>query len=440
MRNIVSKLKIEGVAQGSIFEEMDIKRGDYILSINGMPVADIMDYRYLQADETLLVEIEKPDGEIWELEIDKDFEEDLGLVFDENMIETRTCKNNCIFCFIDQMPPGMRDTLYVKDDDERLSFLLGNYITLTNLTEEEKERIVRYRIMPINISIHTTNPELRQKMLKNRFAGSIMESLNYFAHNGIGMNGQIVLCPGYNDDDELKKTLADLITLYPQMVSVSIVPVGLSKYREGLTPLEKFDTIGAENTLDIIQNFQKQMRDTYGTNFVYASDEFFLLANKALPNSDYYDGFPQIENGVGMITDFRESLDDALNVWTLERKVFSKEKRIGIITGCLAETFMRDCADRVAKTLGGAEIQVYGITNHFFGEDITISGLVTGADIKAQVPVGMDRYLIPENMVRSGTNDLLDDITVAELEETLGGEIYVIPLEGHAFLEAVQQK
>ncbi|MEG0309980.1 MAG: DUF512 domain-containing protein, partial [Eubacterium sp.] len=307
----MNKFKIQGVARGSIFEEMKIEKGDVLLSINQTAVADFMDYRYLIADENLLVEIEKQNGEIWELEIEKEFEEDLGVEFTENMIETRTCKNNCIFCFIDQMPPGMRETLYVKDDDERLSFLMGNYITLTNLTEEEIERIIRYRIMPINISIHTTNSELRCKMLNNRFAGTIMASLKHFAETGIEMNGQIVLCPGYNDGEELKRTISDLMCLYPQLISVSVVPVGISKYREGLIKLDKFDQKGAKKTLEIIEVAQKKMQVMNGTHFIYASDEFFLLAGKPLPEGSYYDGFPQIENGVGMMTDFKETLEEA---------------------------------------------------------------------------------------------------------------------------------
>ncbi|MEG0379386.1 MAG: DUF512 domain-containing protein, partial [Eubacterium sp.] len=274
----MSKLIIERVAPSSIFEEMEIEAGDVLLSINHTPVDDFMDYRYLIADEELLVEIEKPDGEVWELEIEKEFEEDLGLEFTENMLETRTCKNNCVFCFIDQMPPGMRETLYVKDDDERLSFLMGNYVTLTNLSDYEVERIIRYRIMPINISIHTTDPELRCRMLNNRFAGTIMESLNRFAASDIEMNGQIVLCPGYNDGEALKRTVQDLMTLYPKLISVSVVPVGLSKYREGLEKLEKFDAQGARETLAIISEAQEKMQKTYGSHFIYASDEFYLLA------------------------------------------------------------------------------------------------------------------------------------------------------------------
>ena len=356
-------------------------------------------------------------------------------MFDENMLETRTCKNNCVFCFIDQMPPGMRETLYVKDDDERLSFLLGNYVTLTNLTEAEMERIVRYRIMPINISVHTTNPELRCAMLHNRFAGSIMESLRYFADNGIGMNGQIVLCPGYNDGHELKRTLKDLIAFYPQMASVSVVPVGLSKYREGLAKLHKFDAEGARETLDIIRDIQAQMRSQYGTNFVYASDEFFLLAGEALPDSAYYDGFPQIENGVGMMTDFKESLEAALSEARAIRRNDVPQK-VGIITGRLAADFMRDCAGKVHPVCG-AEPAVYPVVNDFFGEDITVSGLVTGQDIIRQVPKGADRYLIPENMVRSHTHDLLDDLTTEEIEKALQAEVRIVPVDGAAFLEAM---
>lgn len=432
----MGKFKIEGVAPGSIFEELEIEKGDTLLTINGMPVADIMDYRYLQADEQLMIEIEKPGGEIWELDVEKDFEEDLGLVFDENMLETRTCKNNCVFCFIDQMPPGMRETLYVKDDDERLSFLLGNYVTLTNLTEAEMERIVRYRIMPINISVHTTNPELRCAMLHNRFAGSIVESLRYFADNGIGMNGQIVLCPGYNDGDELSRTLNDLMGFYPQMASVSVVPVGLSKYREGLAKLDKFDAEGARETLSIIGGIQAQMRSQYGTNFVYASDEFFLLAGEALPDSSYYDGFPQIENGVGMMTDFKEGLDAALSEACAVRGN-GVPRRVGIITGRLAADFMRDCAQK-ASAVCGSELSVYPVTNDFFGEDITVSGLITGADIIRQVPPGADRYLIPENMVRSHTHDLLDDVTTEDIEKALQAEVRIVPVDGAAFLEAMK--
>ena len=435
----MSKFLIESIAPDSIFEEMEIESGDFLLSINGQPVSDFMDYRYLIADENLLVEVEKADGEIWELEIEKEFDEDPGLIFSEDAIVTRTCKNKCIFCFIDQMPPGMRETLYVKDDDERLSFLLGNYITLTNLTEKERERIIRYRIMPINISVHTTNPELRCTMLNNRFAGTIMEDLRTFAENQIEMNGQIVLCPGYNDGDELVKTLEDLSGLYPAMRSVSVVPVGLSKYRDGLCHLEKFDREGAKRTIEIIEAVQHKMHEAHGTNFVYASDEFFLCAEKPLPNSHYYDGFPQIENGVGMMTDFRDTLCEALKAFQPKTE---ERVTIGLITGRLAEDFMQDCCRLVTEKYPQFNFKVLPVSNYFFGTDITVSGLLTGTDIIEQITPDpkISFYMLPENTVRQGTEILLDDITLETLENKLQKKIQIVPVDGNAFLDYLNLK
>ena len=435
----MSKFLIEAIAPGSIFEEMEIEAGDFLLSVNGQPVSDFMDYRYLIVDENLLVEVEKADGEIWELEIEKEFDEDLGLVFSENAIETRTCKNKCIFCFIDQMPPGMRKTLYVKDDDERLSFLLGNYVTLTNLTPAERERIVRYRIMPINISVHTTNPALRCRMLNNRFAGTILEDLRFFAENHIAMNGQIVLCPGYNDGQELVRTLSDLTAFYPDMASVSVVPVGLSRYREGLCPLKKFDVAGAEETIKIIEAVQQKMQAEHGTNFVYPSDEFFLCAGRPLPESDYYDGFPQIENGVGMMTDFRDSLARALEEAAGKTAM---HQRIGVITGCLAADFMRDCCNAISAQFPALSFEVLPVTNNFFGTDITVSGLLTGQDIMDQLKENseIDRYLLPENSVRRDTEILLDDVTLEDLSVHLQQEISIVAVEGAAFLNHLNLK
>ncbi|MDO4288584.1 MAG: DUF512 domain-containing protein [Eubacterium sp.] len=435
----MSKFLIESVAPGSIFEEMEIEAGDFLLSINGQEVSDFMDYRYLIADEYLKVEVEKADGEIWELDIEKDFDEDPGVAFSTEAIETRTCKNKCIFCFIDQMPPGMRETLYVKDDDERLSFLLGNYVTLTNLTQQERERIVRYRIMPINISVHTTNPELRCKMLHNRFAGTILEDLRYFADNHIDMNGQIVLCPGYNDGRELERTLNDLMAFYPAMGSVSVVPVGLSKYREGLCPLEKFDQAGARRTIEIITAVQEKMAAQHGTRFVYPSDEFFLCAGIPLPKSDYYDGFPQIENGVGMMTDFKDSLREAL-VEHREKK--ADPQKIGVITGCLASAFMEECCAEIEKAFPQLSFEVMPVVNNFFGRDITVSGLMTGTDIMAQIAPdpAVDLYLLPENAVRRDTEILLDDVTLEDLKDKLKQEIRIVPTEGGALLDHLNLK
>ncbi len=274
----MKKFIINGVKNDSILSEMEVEAGDILLSINGMPVTDILDYRYLIADDTLAVEIEKPDGEIWELDIEKEYEEDLGVTFPEAMIGTKTCKNNCVFCFIDQLPAGMRDSLYVKDDDERLSFLTGNYITMTNLTLDELNRIIRYRIMPMNLSIHTTNPELRIKMLKNRFAGDVMSYLETFYDNDIQMNGQIVLVPDFNDGVELKKTLQDLKAFYPVLQSVSVVPVGLSNHRQGLEQLRLFNQDDAQKTLEIINAVHDEMEAAHGDGFVYPSDEARMLA------------------------------------------------------------------------------------------------------------------------------------------------------------------
>ncbi|MBP8865679.1 MAG: DUF512 domain-containing protein, partial [Acetobacterium sp.] len=383
---MLKKFIINGVENDSILSEMEVEAGDILLSINGMPVTDILDYRYLIADDTLAVEIEKPDGEIWELDIEKEYEEDLGVTFPEAMIGTKTCKNNCVFCFIDQLPTGMRDSLYVKDDDERLSFLTGNYITMTNLTPDELNRIIRYRIMPMNLSIHTTNPELRIKMLKNRFAGDVMSYLETFYDNGIQMNGQIVLVPDFNDGVELKKTLQDLKAFYPVLQSVSVVPVGLSNHRQGLEQLRLFNQDDAQKTLEIINAVHDEMEAAHGDGFVYPSDEFFLLAKLPIPESDYYNGFPQIENGVGMMADFTASVRETLELLkNANTDLATSAKRIGILTGTAADDYLNNLVTEIKQAYPLLELTVFPITNHFFGEAITVSGLLTGADILAQM-------------------------------------------------------
>ncbi|TYC87166.1 DUF512 domain-containing protein [Acetobacterium wieringae] len=418
---------------------MDVTPGDCLLSINGMPVTDILDYRYLIADDCLEVELEKPDGEIWELDIEKEYEDDLGVVFPEAMIGTKTCKNNCVFCFIDQLPQGMRESLYVKDDDERLSFLTGNYITMTNLTPDELNRIIRYRIMPMNLSIHTTNPELRIKMLKNRFAGDVMRYLETFYENGILMNGQIVLVPDYNDGPELEKTLNELKRFYPVLQSVSVVPVGLSNHRQGLAELRLFTRDEARQTLALIDAVHGEMEAQHGDGFVYPSDEFYLLAQSPIPDSDYYHGFPQIENGVGMMADFKTSLTEALaNLKTLKTR--NQPKKIGLITGTAAATYLDELATAITAAVPGLTLTVFPITNHFFGEAITVSGLVTGTDILAQLKNQLaddpcDLLLLPENALRSGSHTLLDDWTLESLSDALGVKVASVPLDGQALLD-----
>jgi len=449
----LKKFIIEGVQNNSILKEMEVEAGDLLLSINGMPVKDVLDYRYLIADETLVVEIEKPDGEIWELDIEKDFEADLGIEFPEEMLETKTCKNNCIFCFVDQLPTGMRESLYVKDDDERLSFLTGNYITMTNLTKDELNRIIRYRIMPMNLSIHTTNPELRCKMLNNRFAGDVMSYLKKFRDNHIQMNGQIVLVSGYNDGEELKNTLEDLKAFYPVLQSVSVVPVGLSRHRHGLAELCVFNQEQALKTLDIINKVHLEMKERHGDGFVYPSDEFFLLADLPIPEASYYNGFPQIENGVGMMADFKESLEDAAenfkNDYSDDSIILAPlsntvHHKIGIITGRLANTFMTNLMNDLKKVMPKLDVMVYPIDNDFFGDAITVSGLITGKDIVEQIKPKLsenerDLLLIPENALRQGTQVLLDDWTLEELSETLGVKVAGVPVDGESLIRILNR-
>ena len=442
----MKKFIINGVENDSILSEMEVEAGDILLSINGMPVTDILDYRYLIADDTLTVEIEKPDGEIWELDIEKEYEEDLGVTFPEAMIGTKTCKNNCVFCFIDQLPTGMRDSLYVKDDDERLSFLTGNYITMTNLTPDELNRIIRYRIMPMNLSIHTTNPELRIKMLKNRFAGDVMSYLETFYDNGIQMNGQIVLVPDFNDGVELKKTLQDLKAFYPVLQSVSVVPVGLSNHRQGLEQLRLFNQDDAQKTLEIINAVHDEMEAAHGDGFVYPSDEFFLLAKLPIPESDYYNGFPQIENGVGMMADFTASVRETLELLkNANTDLATSAKRIGILTGTAADDYLNNLVTEIKQAYPLLELTVFPITNHFFGEAITVSGLLTGADILAQMKPRLeqtpcDLLLLPENTLRSGTDTLLDDWTLKTLGAALNVTILGVPVHGEDLLQILLNK
>jgi len=435
----LKKFIIEGVLENSILDEMEIVPGDKLLSINGTPIIDVLDYRYLMADEELLLEVEKLDGEIWELEIEKDFDEDLGVLFSEEMIQTKTCKNNCIFCFVDQLPKGMRESLYVKDDDERLSFLTGNYITMTNLTKAEMERIIRYRIMPMNLSIHTTNPVLRCEMLNNRFAGDVTDYLETFRANNIQMNGQIVLVPGYNDGEELVKTLADLKEFYPTLQSLSVVPVGISRHRQGLQEINGFDQASAQRTLAIIEKVHKEMEAVHGEGFVYPSDEFFLMAKAVIQNPSYYDGFPQIENGVGMLADFEESFNIALDKYDKAALKKVRFPKIGIITGMAAYSYILDLINKMKKRMPAIDVIVYPIKNNFFGEEISISGLITGQDMIEQLKIKVketsrEQLLIPENTLRSDTNTLLDDWTLETLSDALQVKVAGVPVNGESLI------
>ncbi len=417
--------RIKSVTPGSIAYELEIEPGDIVLSINDNEITDIFDYHYNCNSEELLLLIEKADGEQWELEIEKDFDEDLGIEFENGLMDDyRSCHNKCIFCFIDQMPPGMRDTLYFKDDDSRLSFLQGNYVTLTNMSEDDIDRIIRYRLDPINISVQTTNPDLRCMMLHNRFAGDALKKIDMLHEHDISMNGQIVLCKGVNDGDELKRSITDLMKYIPNMQSVSVVPVGLSKFREGLYPLESFTKEDACEVIDLIESFQKKCMEIYDCHFIHASDEWYLLAGRDLPEEERYDGYIQLENGVGMLRLLYEEFQDALQE---ERKfgVSHKKKHLTIATGRLAAVFMQGLIDDMNKVFPEVSVSVIPIRNDFFGEKITVSGLITGQDLinqVADIDIG-DKLLIPSNMLKIDEQIFLDDITLEEAIERVGVRI-----------------
>ena len=429
--------RIAQVAEGSIAEELELAPGDVILEINGQPLEDIFDYHFMVEDEYLVMLVEKPNGEQWELEIEKDVDEDLGITFENGLMDDyRSCSNKCIFCFIDQMPPGMRETLYFKDDDSRLSFLQGNYVTLTNMKQKDIDRIIRYRLDPINISVQTTNPKLRCTMLHNRFAGDALKKIDILYEAGIRMNGQIVLCKGVNDGEELARSIRDLMKYQPYMESVSVVPVGLSKYREGLYPLEPFTKEDACEVLDLIHGCQKQSMEAHGTHFIHASDEWYLLAERPLPPEDNYDGYIQLENGVGMLRLLREEFAEALNEAPGDP---GYTREVALATGRLAAPQIEHLVEQLHEKYPKVTVHVYAIRNDFFGERITVSGLLTGQDLAKQlsvVPLG-ERLLLPCNVVRTAEQDFLDDMTVAQLEKTLQVPIDIVKSSGADLLYAM---
>lgn len=392
---------IATVEPGSIAEQLEVEPGDVLLTINGNTIEDVFDYQYLTADEYLLMVIRKPNGEEWELEIEKDYSQDLGIVFENGLMdEYKSCSNKCIFCFIDQMPEGMRETLYFKDDDSGLSFLRGNYVTLTNMKDKDIERIIRYHLAPINISVQTTNPKLRCKMLNNRFAGEALKKLKRLADAGIEMNGQIVLCKGVNDGEELERSIRDLTAYIPHMQSVSVVPVGLTKFRDGLYPLQPFTREDARAVLATIHKWQEHCRKKYGIHFIHAGDEWYLLAEEEPPSAGNYDGYVQLENGVGMITLLRDEFAEALDKEAGDDTV----RRVSLVTGKLAGPILTDLLERMKDKFPNIEAKVHVIYNHFFGEQITVAGLLTGQDIVSQLKdedLG-DVLLLPCNVLRSG--------------------------------------
>lgn len=431
------KHMIGKVKEGSIADQLGLETGDYLISVNGHKIEDIFDYQYLTDDEELVVLVEKANGEEWELEIEKDYDVDLGIIFANGLMDDyKSCSNKCMFCFIDQMPKGMRETLYFKDDDSRLSFLQGNYVTLTNMKDKDLDRIIHYHLAPINVSVHTTNPKLRCTMLHNRFAGDILRKIKKLSDAGIEMNGQVVLCRGVNDGEELERTIRELTEFIPNMQSLSIVPVGLTKYREGLYPLEPFEKEDAKQVLGIIHKWQQYCMDRYGIHFVHAGDEWYLLAEEEIPGEERYDGYIQLENGVGMMrlleNEFREALEQTPADDTIRRSVT-------LATGRLAAPLLTKLSGLAIQKFPGVSAQVVSIRNDFFGERITVSGLLTGHDIVAQLTgreLG-DELLLPCNLLRSGEQTLLDDMTVDDLKRTLQVGIDIVKSSGQDLLYAI---
>lgn len=430
--------KIRAVLPGSIAEELELEPGDVLLAVNDHEIEDVFDYHYYTNEEYLTVLVRKPDGEEWELEIEKEFEEDLGIEFESSLMDDyRSCRNHCIFCFIDQMPPGMRETLYFKDDDSRLSFLQGNYVTLTNMSDHDIDRIIHYHLGPINISFQTTNPDLRCKMLHNRFAGDVFPKIRRLADAGIELNGQIVLCRDINDGAELERSISDMTSYLPALRSVSVVPVGLSKYREGLYPLKPFDAQSAGEVIDLIESWQKKIYPQYGAHFVHASDEWYLLAGRPLPEEERYDGYLQLENGVGMLRLLKEEVEETLAEVKPDGE--TPKRRVSIATGRLAGPFLKELGKRIETVHQNVTLQIFEIRNDFFGESITVSGLITGQDLIAQLKdqdLG-DELLLPTNMIRSGERVFLDDLTIEDAEEALGIPIRIVESGGRDLVCAV---
>lgn len=433
INNIISK-----VYKNSIAEELGIEVGDLLISINGEPIHDIIEYRFLLSDEYLEVEIQKKNKEIFVYEIEKDYDDDLGIEFTNPIIDkAKSCRNKCVFCFIDQLPKGMRETLYFKDDDSRLSFLQGNFVTLTNMSEEDINNIIKYRISPINISVHTTNPELRKTMINNKFAGNLYSIMERLAKAQIQMNCQIVLCPGYNDKEELERTVLDLTKLYPYVNSVAAVPVGITKHRDHLPNLDIFNQNTAIETINQVEKLQKKYLKELGTRFIFLSDEFYIMANKKLLDYDEYEGFIQFENGVGMISKFEREIKDYLE--SLSEDQTSKTKKVSIATGHSAYEFMCEIAKYIMTKCPNIEIDVYKIINNFFGETITVSGLITATDIIDQLKdkdLGETLY-IPRSMLKADEEIFLDNITLEKLSNTMKIEVVPCLNEGKDFIDKI---
>ena len=427
---------IFSVDHDSPAEHAGILPGETLCSINGNEICDILDYRFYETEKEVLLLLRDAQGADREIKLRKGQYESIGLQFETYLMDRqRSCRNKCVFCFIDQLPPGMRETLYFKDDDARLSFLMGNYITLTNLSQREADRIIKMKISPINISVHTTNPELRCRMMGNRFAGDCLRYLYQFAEAGIKLNCQLVLCHGWNDGEELERTLRDLLPLYPSVQSIALVPLGVTKFREGLTPLTPYT---AETALEVVraaERWGEQMQKQHGERICYAADEFYLKAGLLIPDAAFYGAFDQLENGVGLIANFREEF-----LFALEDVSGDEETHSGtLITGVSFAPFLEELLDGLRRKCHNLTCKVAAIRNDFFGESINVAGLVTGGDILKQLR-GKElggRLLVPDTMLRHEGDLFLDNVSLKDLERELGVPVSVVPDDGGELLKLI---
>jgi len=443
--NKESRITIQNVEAGSIADEAGIEPGDILVSINGEKIKDIFDYRYLTSEEALTVCIQKKDGEDWEIEIDKDQYEDLGLDFEEALMDaSKSCTNKCIFCFIDQLPKGMRETVYFKDDDSRLSYLSGNYVTLTNMKDEDLDRIIRYKMSPLNVSVHTTNPELRRFMLGSRFGGDVLSKIRKLVDGGISVNTQIVLCRGINDGNELDMTISELSGLFPGMSSISVVPVGLTRWREGLYKLKPFDKAASAEVVQQVENWQKKLLEEKESRIVYIADEFYIMSEIDLPEYTDYEDFPQLENGVGLVALLKREFEEYLESFESDSAVslFDAQRNVSIATGISVYNFIKEMTDRLEKRYNKLKVNVYPIINDFFGENVTVTGLLTGTDIAQQLKkasIGQE-LLISRSMLKADEEIFLDGFTLAGLSESLGVKVTVVENNGEDFINKILGK
>ncbi len=428
---------IEYVTKGSIAEKHGIKSGDYLISINGQEIKDVLDYRFYLTNKRLTLKIHR-EAELFDVKIKKGEYDDIGLEFKTYLMdEKKSCRNKCIFCFIDQLPCGMRDTLYFKDDDSRLSFLMGNYITMTNMSDEDIDRIIKMKMSPVNISVHTTNPELRVKMMNNRFAGNILERIDKLAKNGIQMNCQLVICKGVNDGEELLRSMRELSKFYPQVQSVSVVPAGITKHRCGLYPLEPFNEGECRELVRAVEAFGETCLEKHGSRIFFPGDELYIKGGLELPSEDFYEGYPQIENGVGMISSMKEEFFceyEYVHEYDLE-----KPRDISIATGKAAYSFISSLAEKLCEKAKNTRITVHLIENEFFGENITVAGLMCGADLIKQLSgkhLGKKLFL-PTVCVRKERDLTLDGVSIDELEKALGVKIELHEPDGVEFISSI---